>query len=857
VKGARAAAALLAAGLFSAQAPAPPTPTPPAAPPGTAAELAARLQAAWNARDLPGYLALWTFPGEAAREEEAQEAQSHFTADRSELRVGQPSAPDRTRVSAFAQLFTVTEPRGRVEQLIFRLQQGVAGWTVRAREPIGRIDNLVHLSLDPQPYRAAGLSLALEDFQLEMRRGALFSAPPNLGPTLLLFVGEGVAHVRPRPAAEQSQLEQFAGRRELAAPVTAALVRIHPADLRRVLGAARLEPDPAGAKHLAAARRFYAEQADRSFVLDASLPGSPWWLLPGIGDASVTFRTRRHGTLTYALSTGEPESVSLFDRARRRQILLYPAEGGTTGYDEDSRREFDLLHEDLTVRFEPSRRLIAGEATLRIRLLGGSPTIRLRLHDDLHVESVRSPVAGELLFFRVRHQDTVMVSLGTLATAAGDITLTVRYAGVHSPTEVEDEVVQIGVAPADQEVALEDVLVYTNRTAWYPRGIIDDHALATLRFDVPIGYTVVAGGRRTLARAEGDRSRVEYEQDRPGKYISVAVGRLYDVGARDDGPVPRHGWAVGRARNDAAEVLALSGEMLEFYTGLFGPSPYAQLNVAVIEGLAPGGHSPPGMILLVMRPLLLRRNLRDDPSNFSDVPGFFLAHELAHQWWGHGVAGQNYRERWLSEGFAQYAAALWVRHKHGERVYRGMMTRMARWALRMERFGPIHLGHRLGHLRGDPQIYRAIVYDKGAYVLHMLRGVVGEEAFHRALIAFQARHRYGKAGTADLREALEESSGRALGPYFDAWVYGTALPRVTYAVRSAEAAGGHEVVVEARAEQLPGPVPLLVSLVDGDARREEMVTLTPGVSRWTFQTPSRVRVEINADRGLLARFDRN
>ena len=108
-------------------------------------------------------------------------------------------------------------------------------------------------------------------------------------------------------------------------------------------------------------------------------------------------------------------------------------------------------------------------------------------------------------------------------------------------------------------------------------------------------------------------------------------------------------WAVGRARGDAEAVMDRAGDILRFYTEQFGPCPYPLLNLAVTEGLAPGGHSPPGMIVLVQRPLLLRRGLRDDPANFSDVPGFFLAHELAHQWWGHGVAGQNYRERWISE----------------------------------------------------------------------------------------------------------------------------------------------------------------------------------------------------------------
>jgi hypothetical protein len=851
LSGARLAlAALLAAGAAVVPAQTPAT----AGPPQSPRELAERIEAAWRARDLAAYLGLWRFTSDVEREDAQQHAESHFTAGSTELTVSRPA--DRPPVTAAAQSFTVAEPRARLDQWLYRFERGDAGWQIVAREALGRIDNLVHLSMDPQPYRAAGAVLRLEDFDLEMKQGALFSAPQSLGPTLLVFVGEGVAHVRPRPGAERAQMQEFAGRPELSAPVRTALVRIHPADLHRVLVPASLEPDPAGARHLEEAQRFYEEQADRSFVLDANLPGSPWWLLPGLGDASVTFRTNRHGTLTYALSSGEPEGISLFDRAKRRQILLYPSGGETTDYDEDDRREFDLLSHDLAVRFEPARRFLAGEDTLRLRLLGPHATIRLRLDGDLNVESIRSPQAGDLLFFRVRHQDTVMVSLGPLAGSTDDIQLTVRYAGTHSPTPVEDEVVQLRADVPEEEVMIEDVLVYTNRTAWYPRGGIDDHALATLRFDVPLGHTVIAGGTRRLARAEGNRVRLEYDQDRAGKYISVVVGRLVEVGRRDDGPVARHAWSVGRARSDAAGIMDRAGEILRFYASEFGPCPYPLLNIALIEGIAPGGHSPPGMIVLVQRPLLLRRSLRDDPANFSDVPGFFLAHELAHQWWGQGVAGQNYRERWLSEAFAQYAAALWVRHTHGERVFRDMLERMGRWALRMEERGPIHLGHRLGHIKGDPQVYRAIVYDKGAYVLLMLRGLVGEDAFRRALMAFQTAHRFGKAGTDDLRNALENASGRDLGVYFETWVYRTEIPRITFSSRSAPGGPPYRTTVEASAEALPGPVPITVTLATSNDRLDQVRPLEPGANTWTFETAAPARVELNEDRALLARVRR-
>ena len=835
-----------------------------AAPLPSSSDLVDRLDKAWRGRDAAAYLDLWSFPSAEARDEERAFVLERFTAEESVLDVQppppRPDAPSPERMKVSAQAFTITEPRGRVEQWLFTVERRGAGWLIVGRDDVGVIDGLVHLSLDPKGYQADGLTLRFDDFSLEMRHGTLFTAPVSVGPTALVFVGEATVRFRPWLETEREQLRQFGGKPELVDRVRVAFVRIHPADLYRVLSPARLEPDPRSGERLAAAQRFYRDQSLRSFVLDSSLPRSPWWLLPSLGDSSVTFQTRRHGTLTFTVSASEPESLSLFDRERRRQVCLYPQQGRDPRYSEDDARSVDILHHDLRVRFDPRTYLIEAEDTIRLNVLQPSATVRLRLDEGLHIHSITSPEAGRHLFFRVRYQDSVMVSLGALAGRTGEVTLTVHYGGALRPGPVEREVMQAaegGRAAAPpaypDEVLIEEVLVYSNRSPWYPQGGPDDYALADLTLDVPQGYNAVAGGTRLSARTEGGRTRVTYRQDRPGKYITVVVGRLSEVAARAPGPVPLQCFSVGRTRGEAAAYVEKAAEMLRFFEQEFGPYPYASLTVVIVEGQTPGGHSPPGMVILAQRPLLMRHGLQDDPANFSDVPGFFLAHELAHQWWGHGVSGQNYHERWLSEGVAQYAAALWTRHSEGEDTFRDVLDRMARWALRMTSKGPIYLGYRLGHLKNDPQIFRAIVYDKGAYVLHMLRGIVGDDAFRRGLTSFQATHRFGKAGTDDLRQSLEKASGQDLRACFDAWVLGTVLPRLRASSRSGPAATGYVTTVEVVVEGLPRPVPLQIALDLNEGRDLREVDLGPEGGHWTFETGVPVnRVGVNDDRGLLA-----
>jgi hypothetical protein len=837
-------------------------PAPPAEGTGDALSLLSRLEVAWRSRDLATYLSLWDLSGAEARQEERAFAEGHFAAEETEIRIQRPpSLPAGvTRFRVSVDIFSITEPRGRVEQWLFTLEKDPFGWTLNEREPAGHIDGLVHLSMDPAGFRAEGLTLVFEDFRLEMKEGTLFTSPPLLGPTALVFVGTATVRFRPRPPTEQEQLRQFCGRRELVEPVSAAFVRIHPADLHRVLLPTRLTPDPDSHKRLKAAQAFYRDHASRAFVLDMGAPRAPWWLLPSLGDSSITFRTAKRGTLSFTVSGTEPEGLMLFDRAKRRHICLYAAQGASTRYDEDQGRAADVLHHDLRVRFDPGRGSIEGEDTLRIRMLEASGTIRIKLDDALRVESITSREGGSHLFFRVRNQDSVMVSLGALSTTVGEILLTVRYAGALSPDPIEreGEVLLTGSGSeaqpgGEEEVLIEKVLVYTNRDAWYPQLESDDYALATLRFDLPLDHTAVTGGVRTDARIEGDRKLVEYRQDLPGKYITAVVGRLVDAGAHRERSPALQAFAVSRLRKEAADTLVQASEILRFYAREFGPCPYGNLNLVMIEGVTPGGHSPPGMILVSRRPVLLRGSLRDDPANFPDAPGFFLAHELAHQWWGHGVAGENYHERWLSEAVAQYAAALWVRHSQGEGTFRDMLRQMARWALKENDQGPISLGYRLGHIKAQPQTFRAIVYDKGAYVLHMLRAIVGEEAFRTALTSFQSRHRFQKAGTQDLRESLEAASGKDLAAYFDAWVFGTAVPLIRLSHRDAPAGAGHNVVVELSADRLPGPVPLEVSFTLASGTELRRIMLAPSGGSFSFELPEKPRkVEVNADRGLLA-----
>jgi hypothetical protein len=826
-------------------------------PPDTPAALLDRLERAWTARNQADYLSLWNFPDPEARAEEVEFARDRFAAEELRLTLERPSSLASLPARVHAQIFSSTEPRGRVEQFRFEIDGDASRVWISGRRDEGQIDGLVHVELDPAGYRADGLTLRLPDFELRMQRGTLFLPPASLGPTALVFVGEGQIHITPGPAAERDQLKIFCDRPEMEEKVHIVFVRIHPADLHRVVQPVRLDPDPGAATRWPEAQAFFKEQSPRAFVLDAPLPKAPWWLLPNLGDALVAFRSTR-GTLTYTVNEGDPEDISFFNRDKRLQILLYTSGGRESSWNENDGRAVDILAHDLDVRFEPERFYIRGEDTLSLDLLQSSVSLRLRLDDALHVLSITSPEGGNHIFFRVRGQNSLVVALGPYSGRLGEARLVVRYAGILDPAPVEDESLQAPLSPgrvvAEDELFIEKVLLYTNKNAWYPRNVSDDHARYRARFSVPQGFTTVAGGRLLRSGPEGDRATSEYVLDEPGKYLTAIVGRLVTAGTLA-GPPTLAAWTTRRLRSDATATLAAAQEIVTFFAQEFGPCPYSFINLVFTENLTPGGHSPPGLVLVQKRPVLAQHPLQADPANFSDIPGFFLAHEIAHQWWGQGVAPKNYRERWLAEGAAQYAAALWVRKSRGEVVFRGVLKRFGDWTLRNAQAGPIDLSYRVGHLRGDPQAYRAIVYDKGAYVLHMLRALVGDEPFRAAQTDFQARYRFTKAGTDEFRAALEKASGRDLGAYFAEWVRGTSVAELRLTHHTETAGSAFRTTVRIQASGLPGPIPVLVSLTTLHAKTEQQVTLGREGGVFTLESAERaVRVEINADRALLARL---
>ena len=793
--------------------------------------------------------------------------------------------------------------QARVATWQFYVRKSGDSWALIRQQVVSSVDNLFRLTLNTaKQFDVRNLVIESEDLALTLPEGSVFTIETDRGVTGLVVMGRGDMRFAPAPDTEKGQVRILSGSEVLESRFDAAYVRVGNSGSHYNQDA--LTERPVDARELKRAQQIFKEESSKSFAVDlADLTRDAWTLLPGYDDFLAEVRTRKFNTLTYARSASEPEDISVFERKRKRNIALYASREKleTRGrfYNEDDLTAIDVLDYDIDVTALPNRYWIEGRARMRLRARSSLGQLTLKLADSLVVRSMLSDRFGRLFNLRVTDQNTVLVNLPTVLPADEELTLTVTYAGRLDPQSPDRETLAVGQDepgfsppqsfPDDFSIArAEPSFLYSNRSYWYPQSPVTDYATARIRLTIPIEYGCVATGELTrepelvAGRSALDARRTyTFAAPRPARYLSFIVSRFIraqqttvDFTTADGGqgsagtssvaassdPLPSAQLTIEanpRTTRSSKPLVDRAADIMRFYQSLVSDAPYPSFTIALVENLLPGGHSP-AYFAQLNQPLpnspLVWRN---DPAAFDNYPEFFTAHEIAHQWWGHGVGWQNYHDQWLSEGFAQYFAALYADRFRGDEVFQGVLRRMRRWAINESDQGPVHLGYRVGHIKNDGRAFRAIVYNKAAMVLHMLRQTIGDDLFFQGVRTFYLGSRFRKVGSEDFRASMELTSGRDLRRFFERWIYNATLPRLAFSYRVDTKDGVQSAILRVEQTGEVFDVPVLVTLEYADGRTRDVTVLANDkVTEMPIRLESPLRTATVSKRDVsLAQFD--
>ena len=759
----------------------------------------------------------------------------------------------------------------------------IESWRFVGAEGLTSVEGLYKIRVNAnRPFTARNLEITSEDLVVALHEGTVYLVECDEGVTGLVLIGRGEVRFSPTSTAERGQVKLFSGNETLTSPFEEAYIRLSPSDYEKRVTTASLTASAPQERLTRRALDIFARESTKSFNVDLQdLSSEAWYLLPPADDFLAEVDTRRFDALTFTRSSQQAEDITLFRRKDRRTIALYPSVAKLAArgrfYSDDALRDYDVLDYSIDATVDPERQTIQGRARLAIRVRSTAlSNVFLRLNEALTVTAVTSVEYGRLLYLRIRGQNNVLVNLPRLLPQDSDLTLVVNYEGRIPSQDLDVDAVSVRADAQEQGAPTEvtdPAFLLSNRAFWYPQNPVPDYATASMRITVPQGWTCVASGQPvpmssavSLKDILRDGKLFEFKASEPLRYLALVVARFTRVSEVDltlpdtfaaSAGIDKLTLAVeaqSSQRFRGRTVAQQTEEILRFYSSIIGDIPYKSATVALIESDLPGGHSP-GYFALIKNPLSMGNAAwRNDPASFENFPEFFLAHELAHQWWGQAVGWKNYHEQWLSEGFAQYFAALYAQKTRGDRAFVDMLRQFRRWSLSDSDQGPVHLGYRLGVVKGNVRVFRALVYNKGAAVLHMLRRLLGDDVFFTGLRRFYADRRYQKAGTEDLERALEAESGRVLDRFFERWIYGTDIPRIRYSTTLGNS------VVNVRFEQaadLVFDVPVTVTITYANGRTQDVVVpVTEAVVERSIPTTDLVRqVQVNRDFAAIAEFE--
>ena len=479
---------------------------------------------------------------------------------------------------------------------------------------------------------------------------------------------------------------------------------------------------------------------------------------------------------------------------------------GTASSDEDH-RIYDIVHHDIDLVIRGTK--LTSTDTLTIRQLDpGARVLPFRLFPSMRVGHVRDEKGRDLDFVQESKNEDADFGVIFPEPLEGGKTfkLTIEYGG-------GDALIDAGGGN----------FFLVPRLTWYPNNegtAFGDRATFDVTYHYPKGKTLIGTGAPAAPpAADGDMLMTKWSS---GTTALAVAGFNYGSFKKKEVRDPDTGYNIEFYANEAAptfmaeaeevgsmSTMGMGGSMLadaqnatRLYNAYFGKLPFTRLALTQ-QPAGNFGQAWPTLVYMpftafmdsTQRYLATGGNIRFATNDFFE---YVAPHEIAHQWWGHMVGWKSYHDQWMSEGFAEFSASLYVQQiLRDEHRFLEFWNKQRDRIIQANRFtndykpytvGPVTQGSRLRSGKTGAA-YQFLVYPKGAYILHMLRMMMfdartGDQRFMRMMQDFIKTHYNEDVSTEDFKRSVEKYMTRQMDLdengrmdwFFNAWVYGTDMP---------------------------------------------------------------------------------
>ncbi|MGA3079995.1 MAG: M1 family aminopeptidase [Terracidiphilus sp.] len=708
---------------------------------------------------------------------------------------------------------------------------------------------------------------------LELRRDAAtftfrsgsfaFYGEVNGKVTGAVFKGDGHLHVTPPTVQERHNLSIVNHSEEFDEDFDKAVLRFTDstaADLRKA-AAGKGEPDPAYGKEAEGlhdyARRHLHDNLDLRLLQDvlSSAPGGYFLAaMHGQKDAHLFFMLDPLG-----LSGLAPEEVALENWNWHDDVLTYPlafhraaeyANGTASGNEHNA--AYHIASENLDVNIEKNG-FLSSLATVEVRAdQDGVAVIPLDLYPTLRVSKVETATGDPLDFVQEKKEEDpdFGVVLPQPLKKGETATLKITYAG-------KDVVINEGSGNY-YPVARED---------WYPNSSqgLGDYATYRMLFHVPKGLQLIATGTKVGESTDGGITTSKWKTEVPLAVVGFSLGDFKSkeakIGNPPGGELTIDAYANTSPPDSVAEfsdqgfgslnttpMLATElnqGEAAaQIYTDYFGHLSFPHISLTQ-QSACNYGQSWPMLVYLPVCGFFddTQRHFLLGSSWYDVYWKVVTPHEVAHQWWGQTVGFRSYRDQWMSEGFANTSATIFLQATRQMDVFsefwkqqRKLITEKNPEGFRPIDVGPVTMGARLSSPKTGWDIYQNLVYPKGAYILHMIRMMMwtpkeGDDRFKATMRDFVESYRLRAATTEDFKAVVEKhmsqqmdlDSNHRMDWFFNQYIYGTDLPTYHFEGQATPNGDGTSLHVKLTqsgvSDKFKMLVPVYLELTDGKVIR--------------------------------------